>query len=159
MTRRHLPSGPSTTRVNTAIRTRKGRLLRHVPRSTTIVPLYVRKGRLSSPTLSSCISGLAITNADRVILIVNNSCNLSSDIGDHTILHLSVSPVAFPRRLTQMVILRRVCHTFRVHDNKGCRGWYGGGRKTVDVLGAAPTIFTMKGSCRVVIPIANYSLF
>lgn len=125
LSRRHVGGGvPGESRVSRIVFSRKGQVVRGVSPSSCIITVYVRKGSVSDRRLSGLVSGTSMDKGDAISFVVNNDCKLSRSIGGQTSIHLSVDEVAFPRRVTEVVLDRRVCHTFRVSSGNGCRGWF-----------------------------------
>lgn len=91
-------------------------------RSACIVALRVGKGLLDSRRLSTGVGRLKVRKADRVAFVVNKSVNLNGRILTESSCTLDFSGVAFPRRLVQIVLLRRVCEDCQVVGNRPCRG-------------------------------------
>lgn len=121
ITRRHYNSSPSTSRVRGILRGRNRQVVTGVPGNTTIIPLYVRNDRFSSPLLTRGVRRVKVDGSS-ITFVVNNSFKLSPRIGRLNGVGLSFNGVALPRRLTHLILLRRICETFSVGGGSGCRG-------------------------------------
>lgn len=119
----HLSRGPDRNRVGGTLSDRTTLVGSGVPSNTCMFSVYVRNERVSDISFSRGVSTATLSNGDGVTFVVNDSFKLDSRVGGVSSFGFSVSRVAFPRRLTHYVLLRRVCETFRVSSNKGCRGW------------------------------------
>ncbi len=117
-----LSSDPTGTRVRGYLFGRTSLVVGGVPGGARVVALYIRNGRLSDVTFTRGVSR-GYSDNENVAFVVNDSCNLDREMGNLSSAQLSLSGVAFPRRLFEIVLYRRVCHTFGVSRNSACRGW------------------------------------
>lgn len=98
------------------------RLVLGTLRPKSIIMLLSRnKGRVHSVRFTSCVGHGVGAIGGQLMFVVKNPCKFSPGICRTTRRGVSLSHVAFSRRVIHLVFIRRLCQTVAVLGKKPCR--------------------------------------
>ncbi len=109
----------ASVREEEAILEKEGKkILSHLSRQDTVIPLCVEGKQMRSEKLAAYISDCALAGKSDLTFIIGGSLGLSDEVKKRASLRLSFSEMTFPHQLMRVVLLEQIYRAFKINANE-----------------------------------------